>query len=121
MVPRAVAQVPRARRRAFLRAELQSDSIVVSRLAAQLIHSVARRRERQAGVAVHGRGVSRWPAQLEFTMRGWSVPPWGLLPQEAGQCEGRGLRLHRVPLKLQSCVRRAEGGGKGRAAAPANA
>jgi hypothetical protein len=50
----AVAQFPRARRRAFLRAELQSDSIVVSRRAAQLIHSVSRKRERQAGVAVHG-------------------------------------------------------------------
>jgi hypothetical protein len=105
----------------FLRAELQSDSIVVNRRAAQLIHSVARKRETQAGVAVDGRGVSRWPAQLEFAMRGWSVPPWGLLPQNAGQCEGRGLRLHRVPLKLRSCVRLAEGGCKGRAGSSANA
>jgi hypothetical protein len=117
----AVTQFPWARRRAFLRAELQSDWIVVSRRAAQLIHSDSRKRERQAGVAVHGRGVSRWPAQLEFAMRGWSVPPWGLLPQNAGQCEGRGLRLHRVPLKLRSCVRQAEGGCKGRAGSPANA
>ena len=105
----------------FLRAELQSDSIVVNRRAAQLIHSVARKRETQAGVAVDGRGVSRWPAQLEFTMRGWSVPPWGLLPQNAGQCEGRGLRLHRVPLKLRSSVRLAEGGCKGRAGSSAYA
>ena len=117
----AVAQFPRARRRAFFRAELQSDSIVVSRRAAQLIHSESRKRERQAGVAVHGRGVSRWPTQLEFAMRGSSVPPWGLLPQDAGQCEGRGLRLRRVPLKLRSCVRLAEGGCKGRAGSPANA
>ncbi|MFN9234024.1 MAG: hypothetical protein ACK6D4_05215, partial [Planctomyces sp.] len=62
----------------------------------QLIHSVSRKRERQAGVAVHGRGVSRWSAQLEFAMLGWSVPPWGLLPQDAGQREGRGLRLQSV-------------------------
>ena len=117
----AVAQFPWARRRAFLRAELQSDSIVVSCRDSQLIHSVARRRERQAGVAVQGRGVSRRPAQLEFAMRGWSVPPWGLLPQDAGQCERRGLRLHRVPLKLRSSVRLAEGGCKGRAGSSANA
>jgi hypothetical protein len=117
----AVAQFPWARRRAFLRAELQSDWIVVSRRAAQLIHSDSRKRETQAGVAVHGRGASRWPAQLGFAMRGWSVPPWGLLPQDAGQCAGRGLRLHRVPLKLRSCVRLAEGGCKGRAGSPANA
>ena len=58
---------------------------------------------------------------LDYTMRGWSVPPWGLLPQDAGQCEGRGLRLHRVPLKLRSCVRLAEGGCKGRAGSSANA
>ena len=53
----------------FLRAELQSDLIVVCRRAAQLIHSVSRQRKRQAGVAVHGRGVSRCPAPLEFAMR----------------------------------------------------
>ena len=77
VVPRAVAQVPRARRRFFLRAELQSDSIVVSRRAAQLIHSDSRKRERQAGVAVDGRGVSRWPAQREYTMRGIKRPAVG--------------------------------------------
>jgi len=68
--PQEVPQFPRTRRRACLRAELQSDSILVSRRAAQLIHSVLRERDRQASVAVHGRGVSRWPDQLEFAMRG---------------------------------------------------
>jgi hypothetical protein len=52
-------------------------------------------------------------------MEGWTGPPWGLLPQDAGQCEGRGLRLHRVPLKFRCCVKLAEGGCRGRAGSPA--
>ena len=117
----AVTQVPRARRRAFLRAELQSDWIVVSRRAAQLIHSDSRKRERQAGVAVHGRGVSRWPAQLEFAIPRWNAPRLGLLPQNAGQCEGQGLRLRRVRLKLRSNARLAGGNCKRRTGSRANA
>jgi hypothetical protein len=42
----AVAQFPRARRRAFFRAELQSDLIVVSRRAAQRSGGVSSMRER---------------------------------------------------------------------------
>ena len=45
---------------------------------------------RQVGVAVHGSGVSRVPAQLGFTRRRWCGPPLGLQPQYAGQCEGQG-------------------------------
>ena len=44
----------------------------------------------QAGVAVHGGRVSAVLAQLGFTRREWRSPPWGLLPQNAGQGEGQG-------------------------------
>jgi hypothetical protein len=76
--------------------------------------------ESRAGVAVHGRNRSRLPAQLGFDMRGRSGPPWGMLPQYAGQCEGRGLRLCSMSLTLRSCVRLAEGRSKGRAGSLAN-
>ena len=74
---------------AFLRAELQSDSIVVSRRAAQQRGGASSLREGQAGVAVRGRGVSRLPARRGFAMPRSGGPPWGLLLQNAGQCEGQ--------------------------------
>jgi len=57
---------------------------------AQLSGGVASVRERQVGVAVHGRGVFRVPAPLGFTRQRWYGPPFGLQPPYAGQCGDQG-------------------------------
>jgi hypothetical protein len=67
------------------RYRLLSDTRLHSKVAASRRDSW-----RQAGVAVHGGCVSAVLAQLEYTRRGWRSPPLGLLPQNAGQCEGQG-------------------------------
>ena len=65
------------------------------------------RRPRQGGVSV--------ASSTRIRHSGTELPAVGLLPQDAGQCEGRGLRLHLVGLKLRSCVRLVERGCKRRA------
>ncbi len=54
-----------------------SAQLSVIRCAAQQSGGFASVRERQVGVAVHGSGVSRGAAQLDFSRRGWCGPPLG--------------------------------------------
>jgi len=77
----------------FLCAELQSELIVASCRAAQLIHSVSRKRERQAGVAVHGRGCLGCPLD--------SNSPCGMERPAVGGC-AEGEQNLRCPFRKHS-------------------
>jgi len=74
----------------FLRAERKLGLVVVSDGAAQREGCVVEGQMGAAGIAVGGECLSAVLAQLECTRRGWSCPPLGLLPQNAGQSEGQG-------------------------------
>ncbi|MEJ7590362.1 MAG: hypothetical protein WKF77_02350, partial [Planctomycetaceae bacterium] len=81
---------PRTRRRRFLRAERMLGWVVVSDGAAQQKGCVVEGQMGAAGIAVGGGCLSAVLARLGCTRRGWSGPPLGLLPQNAGQSEGQG-------------------------------
>ena len=81
---------PRTRRMRFLNAEMMLGWVVVSDGAAQRTGCVVEGQMGAAGIAVSGGCLSAVLAQLECARRGWSGPPLGPLPQNAGQSEGQG-------------------------------
>jgi len=82
--------------------------------AAQKNGRIASVRERQVGIAVHGSGVSRVPAQLGFTRRSWCRPPLGPQPEYAGQDGDHGETPPLAAGSFESRIGQADAAAKGK-------